>query len=75
MTRRYGLDCISYLTDTSIEPVQLSGEPAPKLIGPETEVRRFMAGSTDLAKLIERKEREVERLRELLQTQQPTASA
>ena len=64
MNRRYGLDCISYLTDITIERVPNKGEP---LCSQEpSEVSRFVPQQSDLAKAIERKEREIERLRELL---------
>ena len=66
MNRRYGLDCISYLTDINIERVPHKGATSPAMAQRPSEVRRFIPEQTDLVKAIERKEREIERLRELL---------
>jgi hypothetical protein len=66
MERRYGLDCISYLTDITIERVPNKGESANATVRNPSEVRRFMPEQSDVVKAIERKEREIERLRELL---------
>jgi hypothetical protein len=72
MNRRYGLDCISYLTDINIERVPNKGA-VPNTTAPLFEdAQRYRPEQTDLIKAIERKEREIERLRQLLR-QQATA--